>query len=222
MATRSPSHPTGTAGTSEIAVGPAAGTVTQRERAKADRHEALLREAARLFAENGFDGVSLEDLGAAVGITGPAVYRHFASKRALLGRILLRASEDLLTGGRAVIAADEDADARLRGLIGFHVDFALDGADVIRVQDRDLAHLDDEDRHRVRRLQREYVDVWTGVLAELLPHRSPGDLRVRAHAGFGLINSTPHSVRGLRDAPDDDAVRALLATMAHAALTAAH
>lgn len=193
-------------------------TFTPREQAKADRHEALLREAARLFAAHGFDGVSLEDIGSAVGVTGPAVYRHFASKRALLGRILLRASEDLLSGGRAVIVAHDGADGRLRGLIGFHVDFALDGADVIRVQDRDLAHLDDEDRHRVRRLQREYVDLWADVLSELHPHRPTGELRVRAHAGFGLINSTPHSVRGLRDAPDDDAVRALLATMAHAAL----
>lgn len=212
MARRSPSSSTGTGFV----------TGTPRERAKADRHEALLRAAAALFAENGFDGVSLEDLGAAVGITGPAVYRHFASKRALLGRILLRASEDLLTGGRAVSAAHDDADGRLRGLISFHVDFALDAADVIRVQDRDLARLDEEDRHRVRRLQREYVEIWTDVLSDLHPHRSPGDLRVRAHAGFGLINSTPHSVRGLRDAPDDEAVRALLATMAHAALAAAH
>ena len=43
-------------------------SATDRERAKADRHDALLREAARLFADRGFSGVSLEDLGAAVGV----------------------------------------------------------------------------------------------------------------------------------------------------------
>jgi AcrR family transcriptional regulator len=64
-----------------------------RDRAKAERYDALLQEAARLFAARGFDGVSLEDLGAAVGITGPAVYRHFSNKRALLGAVLRRASE---------------------------------------------------------------------------------------------------------------------------------
>ncbi|MGV9192933.1 TetR/AcrR family transcriptional regulator [Microbacterium sp. MC2] len=192
---------------------------TARERAKADRQQALLTAAARLFAAHGFDGVSLEDLGTAVGITGPAVYRHFDSKRALLGEILVRTSEDLLAGGLRVIGQADSPDARLRGLIAFHVDFALADADVIRVQDRDLAQLDEAARHRVRRLQREYVEVWTAVLADVLGVPASTDLRVRAHAGFGLINSTPHSVRGLRDAPADDEVRALLAHMAYAALT---
>ena len=67
--------------------------VTERDRAKADRHAAILREAARLFAERGFSGVSLEDLGGAAGVSGPAVYRHFAGKQALLGAILVRVSE---------------------------------------------------------------------------------------------------------------------------------
>ena len=58
--------------------------VTERNRAKADRHAAILHEAAALFAERGFSGVSLEDIGGAVGVSGPALYRHFASKDAML------------------------------------------------------------------------------------------------------------------------------------------
>jgi AcrR family transcriptional regulator len=192
---------------------------TDRERAKADRHAAILHEAATLFAERGFSGVSLEDIGGAVGISGPALYRHFANKQALLGAILVEVSERLLSGGRAVLAAHASPDARLEALIDFHVAFALRDADVIRVQDRDLASLSDEDRHTVRRLQREYVEVWIGILSALHPARDPDDLRVRAHACFGLINSTPHSVRALRS-PDGHDVRGILRSMAHASLTA--
>jgi AcrR family transcriptional regulator len=194
--------------------------VTERGRAKADRHAAILSEAARLFAARGFAGVSLEDLGSAVGVSGPALYRHFANKQALLGAILVGVSERLLAGGQAVITAGGSADRQLRALIAFHVDFALDDADVIRVQDRDLAALSDEDRHTVRRLQREYVELWIGILSALHPDRGADDLRVRAHACFGLINSTPHSVRALRARPGDDAVRSILESMAHAALVA--
>lgn len=196
------------------------GGVTERGRAKADRQAAILNEAARLFAQSGFSGVSLEEIGAAVGISGPAVYRHFANKQALLGAILLRVSENLLAGGLDVAAAHDTPTDRLDGLVLFHVDFALRDADVIRVQDRDLASLSVDDRHTVRRLQREYVEVWLGVLAEIHPDRSEADLRVRAHACFGLINSTPHSVRGLRAAPADSTVRGILESMAMAALTA--
>ncbi len=193
---------------------------TERDRAKADRYSAILNEAAKLFAERGFSGVSLEDLGGAVGVSGPALYRHFANKQALLGAILVGVSERLLAGGQAVVDADASARDRLDGLIRFHVDFALADADVIRVQDRDLASLSDDDRHRVRRLQRSYVDLWVAVLADLLPDHDAVDLRLRAQACFGLINSTPHSVRALRDAPEDAAVRATLEAMAAAALLA--
>ncbi|MFB8386082.1 TetR/AcrR family transcriptional regulator [Microbacterium sp. NPDC055910] len=194
--------------------------VTERERAKADRQAALLHEAARLFAERGYSGVSLEDLGAAVGVSGPAVYRHFVNKQALLAAILVRVSERLLAGGRAVLAEHRTARDRLTGLVRFHVDFALADADVIRVQDRDLASLADDDRHTVRRLQREYVELWIAVLTDLHPDRDASDLRVRAHACFGLINSTPHSVHGLRSAPDAPDIRGILESMAIAALSA--
>jgi AcrR family transcriptional regulator len=193
--------------------------LTERDRAKADRQAAILREAARLFAERGFSGVSLEDLGGAVGVSGPAVYRHFANKQALLGAILLQVSEKLLSGGREVLARESDPSIRLAALVAFHVDFALHDADVIRVQDRDLASLNDEDRNRVRRLQREYVELWIEVLAQLHPERSQSELRVRAHACFGLMNSTPHSLRAARLSPSDRVARPVLESMALAALT---
>src|SRR5690606_10915706 len=146
---------------------------TARDRAKAERADSLLHEAARLFAERGYSGVSLEDIGAAVGVSGPAVYRHFAGKQALLGAVLVRVSEALVIGGTAV--ADEtvgDAE-RMLALIRFHVDFALGNADVIRVHDRDLAHLSDHDRAEVRRLQRAYIDLWIAALQPL--HGSSAD-----------------------------------------------
>ena len=194
--------------------------LTVRDRAKADRQTALLQEASRLFAERGYSGVSLEELGAAVGVSGPAVYRHFANKQALLGALLVGVSERLLAGGREVARSGAPAAEQLRALVGFHVDFALADADVIRVQDRDLASLTDDDRRTVRRLQREYVELWIGVLSHLHPGRRDDDLRVRAHACFGLINSTPHSVGALRTAPPEDDVRGILESMALAALTA--
>lgn len=176
---------------------PPAPAPTTRGRAKADRRATLLAEAARLFASRGFDGVSMEDLGAAAGVSGPAVYRHFPSKQGVLAALLVGASERLRDGGRAVVATSPDDASALRGLVRFHVDFALADPDVIRVQDRDLDALADDDRRSVRALQRAYVELWVGVLASLAPDADPAELRLRAQATFGLLNSTPHSVRSL-------------------------
>lgn len=193
---------------------------TQRSQAKANRRQALLAAAASLFAVEGFNRVSLEDLGAAAGVSGPAVYRHFAGKQAVLGALLLSVSQDLLDGGRQVVAASDGAPAALSGLVAFHVDFALSNPDVIRVQDQDFSNLAAEDQEQVRTLQRSYVELWVEVLAGLHEGTDAAELRMRAHATFGLINSTPHSVRSTGRRVGVRRARPLLESMALAALLA--
>ncbi|MFD8767971.1 TetR/AcrR family transcriptional regulator [Microbacterium oxydans] len=196
--------------------------VTARDRAKAERSDAILHAAARLFAARGYSGVSLEDIGAAVGVSGPAVYRHFAGKQALLGAVLVKVSQDLIHGGRRVADEAPTPDARMHALIEFHVDFALGNAEVIQVQDRDVAFLSDADRAEVRRLQRAYIELWMAALAPL--HRGgtggadPDELRLRVQACFGLINSTPHSTRAA--ARRHSATATVLIAMADAAVRA--
>lgn len=198
--------------------------VTDRERAKADRHRSLVRAAARLFAERGYAGATLEDLGAQVGVSGPALYRHFQNKQALLAEILLGVSERLLAGGRAARDAHSIAAEALPALVDFHVAFALADADVIRVQDRDLDQLAPETRARVRELQREYLDIWVDVLHQLRPDRPVPENRTRALAAIGLINSTPHSARRARESTlrsgGQESVHGVLGEMALAALRA--
>src|SRR5215203_5251414 len=82
------------------------------------RREQILQAAAQLFAERGSRAVGVDDVGAAVGVTGPAIYRHFASKDAMLAEMLLLISERLLEGARDCVArAGEDPAAQLRALV---------------------------------------------------------------------------------------------------------
>ncbi|UTT70892.1 TetR/AcrR family transcriptional regulator [Arthrobacter sp. DNA4] len=192
---------------------------TQRGRAKENRRQALLTAAATLFAANGFNRVSLEDLGAAAGVSGPAVYRHFSGKQAVLADLLVTVSQELLDGGRQVVERTPDPQAALRQLVEFQVDFALGKPDVIRVQDRDFTNLSEQDQLAVRTLQRSYVEVWVDVLAKVHPGTDHAELRMRAHATFGLINSTPHSVRSHGRRMAAGVARPLLERMALAALT---
>ncbi|MEO6880824.1 MAG: TetR/AcrR family transcriptional regulator [Mycobacteriaceae bacterium] len=155
------------------------------------RREQLLHVAAGLMAERGYHGVSINDLGAAAGVSGPALYRHFPSKQAVLGEMLVGISQRLLDGGRA------RADGGLDALLAFHSEFALTEPELIRVQDRDLASTTAEDRTRVRQLQRAYVELWVTLLRTERPDLDETVARARVQAVFGLLNSTPHAGRGL-------------------------
>ena len=199
---------------------PTAVPVTGRSIAKASRRAALLDAAAQLFADRGYNGVSIEDLGAAAGVSGPAVYRHFTGKPSVLSALLTGVSEDLLEGGRAVAAEAPSPEEALRGLIRFQVEFALNNADVIRVQDRDLGSLPHDDQRAVRSLQRSYVQVWVDELGAFLPRTDRALLRRKVHAVFGLINSTPHTTRRTTSPRELTLLRDLLQDMAWAALTA--
>jgi len=191
---------------------------TERGRQKADRRASILTAAATQFAERGYAGVTIEDLGAAVGVSGPAVYRHFAGKAAVLAAILEGTSRTLLDGAEHVLDEAPDAASALRSLIRFHVDFALREADVIVVQDRELEQLDADARHEVRSLQRRYVEHWVDTLSRLRPDQAETELRFRAHAAFGLLNSTPHSARIPGRRPADGTIRGILEEMAWASL----
>lgn len=179
------------------------------------RREQILDTAAGLFARHGYHGVSIAELGAACGVSGPALYKHFRSKQDLLAEMLVSISEELLgEGRRRVHDAVDDAQA-LRSLVDWHVDFALEHQPLIVVQDRDWAALPEQARQRVRETQRRYVALWVEVLRALRTDLSEPQARAVVHATFGLLNSTPHSAL----LPPGE-MRPLLARLALAALTA--
>ncbi len=204
-----------------------AGPHPGREKQKSDRRAQLLTAAAALMAERGYLAVRLEDIGAAAGISGPAIYRHFPGKEALLVELLVGISTRLLDGARDVVATvatgntgdtgDTGAQSALDGLIEFHLDFALTEPDLIRIQDRDLASLPVVAQRQVRRAQRSYVETWVGVLTRLHAGLAEDDARVMAHAVFGLLNSTAHSIKSA-GARSTERSRDVLRAMTRAAL----
>ena len=178
------------------------------------RREQILATAAELFASRGYHGVSVADLGAACGISGPALYKHFPSKQAMLAEMLVSISEELLREGRRRVAETPEPQAALAALVDWHVDFALRHRPLIVVQDRDWESLPADAREQVRSLQREYVDLWAAELRVLDPELDLSTARSMAHAAFGLINSTPHS-----SLLPDATMRELLTRMALGALS---
>lgn len=201
------------------------------------RREQILRAASRLFAERGFHGVGMDEIGAAVGISGPALYRHFPGKDAMLTELLVGISSRLRDGGLARVreaaaaresgggqgtagAAGRGPGAALDALITGHIDFALDDRALITLHDRELDRLPDAERKRVRRLQREYVELWVGVVRQVYPALPEKPARVAVHAVFGLLNSTPRLARP-GSLPDRETTAALLRRLAAGAFAAA-
>lgn len=197
-----------------------AAAANPRSRQKAERTDLLLQQAARLFARKGFRGVSLEEIASAVGISGPALYRHFSNKQAILAAVLEDISLRLLDGARARVRSASSSRQALERLVDFHADFAIGETDRIRVHNRELTTLTDESADVVRRAQRDYVELWVDQLVAIAQAAGqPADrslARLKAQAAIGLLNSTPHSVRH----GDPQTVKPVLVRMTLSALLA--
>jgi AcrR family transcriptional regulator len=178
--------------------------------------EQLLTATADLVAARGFAAVGIADIGAAAGVSGAAIYRHFSSKQDLLIALLDRVVEGLRDGARSAVADARTPDEALAALIDAHVDFALRDRSIIAVYDQESHTLPDDDRRRIRRTQRAYAETWVEVLRAQTPDLTPEVARAAVHAAFGLVNS----VSDYRTELADHDLRAVLVSMTRAALDA--
>ena len=149
----------------------------------------LLAATAELVAARGFHAVGISDIGAAAGVSGAAIYRHFANKDALLVAVFESVVGDLLEGARTAIEAHATAEATLCAFIDAHIQFALANRTVIKVYDQEAHNLPAPDRARVRRQQRSYANLWFRTVGEVNPTWSEADIAAAVHGVFGLINS---------------------------------
>jgi AcrR family transcriptional regulator len=192
----------------------AAASSTARAPRDPGRRERILAAAAELAARRGFHTIGMADIGAEAGIVGSGIYRHFDSKDAILIALLDRVMARLQDGASRIIAESTDDRSALSGLVRDHVWVAIEDRSVLAVYHREIHNLPEDDRRRLRRLQRHYIEDWVHVLAPLRRDLADGELRLAVHAAIGAIQSTLFFRSGLAS----ERLAELLDGMAHACL----
>lgn len=167
--------------------------LSARSVAKAERRVELLRAAAEIMAVKGFHSTRLEDIGEAVGISGPAVYRHFPSKDVILQELLTGVSEHLLHESTAMLQGITEPADQLNVLVDFHVDFALSQPALIRLHQRELFRLDATGLGRVRAAQGHYLGLWAEALRGYDSSFAGESGRITAQLVTGMINASQNT-----------------------------
>jgi AcrR family transcriptional regulator len=187
--------------------------VRTRLRSSARRKE-LISVAANLFASRGYYAVTVDDIGEAVGLTGPALYRHFSSKEALLVAVFDQVIDELTARLHGLLSEAPDPASALLAIVRLHVEFAIEQRQNVAVWRQEFQNLPEPDRWRLRRAQRLYVEECVHQVAELRPEFSDTEVRAAVHAAIGLLQSPSDFQSGLTA----EAATNLLMSMALAAL----
>ena len=179
-----------------------------------DRKERILAAAADLVARRGYHAVSMTDIGSAAGITGPGIYRHFTGKPAVLVALFDRVIDRLHAEALEVVRMEESPNESLRMLVDGQVHFVVADRMLAQVYYLEIQNLPEEDRRRLRRKQRLYLDEWVHLLGLLRNDLNDGEIYATAHAAIGAIQSTLFHSIGL----PEDGLRSLLADAARSVL----
>ena len=151
------------------------------------RRDEILATATQLFAERTYHDVSMEDIGAKVGVTAAAIYRHFASKADIVSEAYVRVGSRTVAGMEQALRTATSADGALEALVRAYAIAALDASDLFVVAAQTVTELGPEDAGRVRRTQRHLLDTWTHVIRAARPQLSEPHARVLATAGIAAI-----------------------------------
>jgi len=126
----------------------------------------VVAAAGRLFAERGYHGTSMRDLGRELGMLGSSLYAHVDSKQDLLVDVVEEGARLFQESARAAVTASGSAPQRLRALIAGHIDVVLDNHDVSRTFLNEAKMLDTRHRERVIAARDDYEKTFRAVLAD--------------------------------------------------------
>ncbi|MGH8913749.1 MAG: TetR/AcrR family transcriptional regulator, partial [Acidimicrobiia bacterium] len=108
----------------------------------------VVAAAGRLFAEKGYHGTSMRDLGRELGLLGSSLYAHVDSKQDLLVEVVEEGARLFQHSARRAMSVEGSAPERLRALVAGHIDVVLANHDVVRTFLNEARMLDR--RHRAR------------------------------------------------------------------------
>ncbi|MGQ0466663.1 MAG: TetR/AcrR family transcriptional regulator [Sporichthyaceae bacterium] len=149
----------------------------------------LIDAAARLFARDGYHAVGINDISAEVGLSGPALYRHYPSKEALLIAVFDDAITAHLEETVEVARKLHDPLEALPAIVDLHVDFVFARTAHIVTWRMEYRSLPDADRHRLRYLQRLYTEEWVSPVSRLRPELKVDHVRTMCQGAIALIQS---------------------------------
>lgn len=172
------------------------------------RRERILDEATRLFTRHGFPEVSIHDIGAAAGVTGPAVYHYFDSKAELLDIIVRSHDESIVRLVDGSTGGDRPPEVALDALTREFVRFGAEDPDLLAITVSESRHLPGAAERRYRTIRQHAIARWARTLIAARPELAPPVARMLVRA---LTTVVIEAVRNPRLTRRGDLVEFLVA-----------
>lgn len=155
-----------------------------------DRRQAeILRHAAEVFCDKGYDAASMRDLARATGMSLAGLYHYFESKEKLLYHIQKQTFLSVLDQLRARLAGEDDPELCIRIFIQNHLEYFLANQKAMKVMSHEATALSGEMGKEVRAVKRDYYRACLALVDELKRQRGlEFESRIAVLSLFGMVN----------------------------------
>lgn len=160
------------------------------DRPPTSRRELLIRSAARTFRDRGYGGVTIDEIGGEAGVVGPALYRYFDTKAALLVAVAARFSEWLALETSRALRLPVSDDEIITALVDGYVRLGVHETDVASVSVTERLYLPADVHERLSRMANDDVGEWRRWLVSARPELSDAE-------ALALVNAARTTVDGI-------------------------
>lgn len=155
-----------------------------------DRKSQLATVAAGLFRERGYHGVAINDIAAEAGVTGPALYRHFADKQAILAHVLLSGLDEMIAATtQALDSPEQPAGDRVETLLRTLAGLAVERREISALWRWEGPNLDAEGAVRIRERSAGLLDSWSKALRSVRPKLDQPEAELLCWAALSVLGS---------------------------------
>jgi AcrR family transcriptional regulator len=150
------------------------------------RRDEILAAAVKLFHERGYHATGMDDIGAEMGISGPAIYRHFSGKEEILEILLIEAAQRGLEAAHEVVQNAPSPRQALERLARHYIETIAANPALAFVGVYERRTLSAMTRAKMERLERLHLEEWLHALLQLRPTLSDGEARTMIRAVHGM------------------------------------
>jgi AcrR family transcriptional regulator len=185
-----------------------------RKKRRPQRRDQILAAAVSLFHERGYHATGMDEIGAATGITGPGIYRHFRNKEEILETLMRERGEAIVAEVDRITASEMAPLEALDAMTRSYVEGIVDQPSLAVVAMYERRTLSADTRAWIDRMERSNLEAWVDVVRLVRPELTEAESHVVVHAALTLGVSVCNYNSGL----DDDTLVGLLHPMVMTAI----
>lgn len=162
------------------------GSEAVRRKRRPQRRDQILAVAVGLFHEHGYHATGMDEIGAAAGITGPGIYRHFRNKEDILETLMRERGEAVLAEAERIDGSGAPAGAALEALVRSYVTGIVDQPSLAVVAMFERGTLSRATRSWIEQMERRNVEIWVRTVRRARSELSEPEARVVVHAALTM------------------------------------